>query len=1083
MIKRLLQLCIFTLLCSLSALALAVPQNVRDEFATISYANNDGSENWAANWVEVADGATIGGVTTDDDSDPAAGLIQVTGGELRIAGVGGPDPFITRTVDLSAAVGLTTLTYDLRTSGTLTGGNLDQYSVSIATSPAGPFTQLVAYTEDTTVSESIDISAFTSATTTIRFEVDNFALTSGDFIFIDNVNIAYDDGVPLLPAPTISKVFSPSFISADETSTLVLLINNPNGVPLTGLSVTDNMPPAIWLDSTTIGGSCTGFTLTGNLGNSNFSLNGGTLAANSSCTVELTVRSNVLGTHENITSGVSSNEAAISPASNPAQLSVSSSPTAACTPGNLGEGSINYSDDNELFSLNLATGKIEALTTAPAANVPSGIINSVAVDPRNYIIYYVDNTGNIANTTIFGYDMLTSTHFTVEADVVTNHGLVLGARGLGSGGGSFFGGSLYLGIEQRGGTADEVVFRLQMSDDGRSVRYAQEILTLPADIEFGDLVVTGNDLLIFSAGTDQYQRFDLETLTLQVTAGPNAVYSQGGAQRDGTTLWAVSNIIQEIVVATGAIVGAPISLTTDGTTAAGSAADSGGCVPTTSRIGDLVWNDSNMDGIQDSDEVGIGGVTLDLYYDLNSDGVLTAADDITGDNLLTAADRIQTITTASDGSYFFDNLVPDDYLVDVTDTANILGGALPTNGVPDPRAATDLTTNEERNGIDFGYSSFIVIQDGNVFKDNGAGGGVAHDGIKQAGEQGFENILVEVRDPSNAGAVITSTLTNAVGEYTLLIPNSFAGSPIDIVADTVSGHISVSESVSTTGAVNPDTRDDTITFTPIAGSVHNNVNFGDVPQNVFVPDNIGSAQPGQVAFYPHRYTSGSVGVVSFSSVGLDTPTGLAWNHVIYRDSDCSGALNGAEAAGAFSGSLAVVADEEVCLINQVIAPTSAPFNSQYLVTITADFVYTGETPDGLSAEHIVNDLTTLAVVGLTLDKTVQNIGVNDLSPAGAIGTSNAALPSERLRYSITFTNNGNNDINTLVIRDTVPAFTGLDVPIICPASLPNNLTACDVLVPAAVDNLPGYQGAIEWSFTGGLVAGQSGVLQFDVRVE
>jgi|GEM_PF-4354261 len=888
-------------------------------------------------------------------------------------------------------------------------------------------------------------------------------------------------------ASTIVKNFIPASIMVNDVTSIEFSITNTTLGNLTGVSFSDNMPAPIWLESTAVTGTCTGFSVTsGQSGDQSITLGGGNVPANSSCTVQVQVRSNVPGTHNSSSTGFTSNQGETSPASNTANLTVTETLSAVCTPGGLGIGAVIASHEDDFYSINLSTGKASFITTSPFSTTT----NSVAVNGSQYLIYYASSTGSTANTALYAYDVLTGQHITIAANV-TPFGVVLGDRGMGSGGASYYNGSLYLGVEQFGALNEDVIYRLQMSEDGRSILYSELILDRAnlnpngGNEDWGDFVVRNGVLHSLNAAGNEYIRLDLDDYSQEAFFTGITWGQQGGAQRDQNTFWSVSNQIQVINIITGTLVGAPTPITIDGAgtgfggSNAGAAYDAGGCVPTTSRIGDLVWNDQDGDGTKDPTEIGIAGVTLDLYYDINDDGVLNAADDISGDSVITIADRITTTTTAADGAYHFDNLTPDDYIVDVTDTANILNGAVPTNGA-DPRAVTSIGFNDERNNIDFGYRSFIVIQDGYVFLDNGTGGGTAHDGVKQGGEVGFEGVLVRVLDPGNANALITSALTDPNGRYSLYIPNSFAGSPVSIVVDTPSGHLSISENVSTTGATNPDTRDDSITFTPVAGAVHNNVNFGDVPQNIFVPDNTGSAQPGQVVFYPHRYTAGTVGTVTFSTSGLDTPTGLPWSHVIYRDTDCSGALNGVEANGAFTGSLAVVAGDEICLIGQVIAPSSAPFNSQYLLTLTADFTYTGETPDGLTAQHVVNDLTTLAVVGLTLDKRVEN-----LDTGGGAVTSNAALPNQRLRYTVTYTNNGSSSVSTLVVRDTVPPYTGLDVPITCPApvALPNNLTGCNLTLPITANNVAGYQGAIEWSFTGSLAAGQSGNLQFDVRVE
>jgi hypothetical protein len=67
----------------------------------------------------------------------------------------------------------------------------------------------------------------------------------------------------------------------------------------------------------------------------------------------------------------------------------------------------------------------------------------------------------------------------------------------------------------------------------------------------------------------------------------------------------------------------------------------------TASLGDRVWNDVNSNGTQDAGEPGIAGVTVNLYEDVNGDGVLTGGE-------LTA---VRTMVTDGFGNYIFNNLV------------------------------------------------------------------------------------------------------------------------------------------------------------------------------------------------------------------------------------------------------------------------------------------------------------------------------------------------------------------------------------------------------------------------------------------
>ena len=91
--------------------------SVRDEFSTGGYSGNDGSIAWTSDWTEIDD-------RTDPYQDPAAGLVQIVNGELRLNNLNydDPNPGIQRRVDLTGGISCARLSFDFRTS----------YRVSIA---------------------------------------------------------------------------------------------------------------------------------------------------------------------------------------------------------------------------------------------------------------------------------------------------------------------------------------------------------------------------------------------------------------------------------------------------------------------------------------------------------------------------------------------------------------------------------------------------------------------------------------------------------------------------------------------------------------------------------------------------------------------------------------------------------------------------------------------------------------------------------------------------------------------------------------------------------------------------------------
>lgn len=191
------------------------------------------------------------------------------------------------------------------------------------------------------------------------------------------------------------------------------------------------------------------------------------------------------------------------------------------------------------------------------------------------------------------------------------------------------------------------------------------------------------------------------------------------------------------------------------------------------QIGDKVWLDSNKDGIQDTGEPGIAGVTVMLYKNGN-DGQAGS-----GDDKLVAA----TITDAY-GNYLFDNLTStqqnDQVAIDST-SYNLRFMLLPnyqftitnspgdngTNTNSDANkfsgitASYNLTNGESELTADAGFvyniESFASIGD-RVWFDTDA------DGIQDSGEPGLGNLTVTLYNGSGT-SVIATTVTNGTGNF------------------------------------------------------------------------------------------------------------------------------------------------------------------------------------------------------------------------------------------------------------------------------------------------------------------------------
>ncbi len=193
-------------------------------------------------------------------------------------------------------------------------------------------------------------------------------------------------------------------------------------------------------------------------------------------------------------------------------------------------------------------------------------------------------------------------------------------------------------------------------------------------------------------------------------------------------------------------------------------------------IGDTLWVDTNRNSTVDDGEPRLAGVTVSLIRDLNGNGVWDAGEPI-----------IATDITDSSGQYSFngvpvaDGVGADDYLVWVSDTANVLAelvptydadGASPGSGVVTGlgiSAVADLTSAGNLTQ-DFAYapaghdSNEALVGDTIWFDLN-------NNGVYDTGE-GLEGVIVNLFQDTNANGIyefgepyLGRATTNENGQY------------------------------------------------------------------------------------------------------------------------------------------------------------------------------------------------------------------------------------------------------------------------------------------------------------------------------
>lgn len=460
-------------------------------------------------------------------------------------------------------------------------------------------------------------------------------------------------------------------------------------------------------------------------------------------------------------------------------------------------------------------------------------------------------------------------------------------------------------------------------------------------------------------------------------------------------------------------------------------------------VSGYVYADANHNALRDAQEA---GTALALFA-----------------KLVPAAGGEARQTVAVDGAagaYAFEPVAAGTYRVVVDDntdpadtTAAVPAGWVGTEAPTLVRDATvsSVEVNDQNFGLFFGSRV-----SGTVFRDDGANGATPNNGVREATEAGLPGVTLTLIDANSAP--LDSTATGGDGAYVFWVSGDANAGGISERNPTA--YLSVGGSAGDTGG-SYDRDSDTTTFSLQSGRRYSGVDFADVPDNRFDTDGTRSALAGTVLFYPHTFVAGSGGEMALSIAASAQPDTTGWSVVLYRDSNCDGALQAGEPQ--LAPALTVSAGETVCVLAKVFVPAQAPYDARHVLELSANFTYTNASPE-LASTLTRTDRTTVGGedAGLKLTKLVDKP---------------AAKPGDTLTYTITYANTGREAIQSLRIHDVTPSYTAF-VSATCGA-LPPDFTACAVAVQPAVNE----SGNIAWDFTGPLAPGSSGTVSFSVTLQ
>ncbi len=422
-----------------------------------------------------------------------------------------------------------------------------------------------------------------------------------------------------------------------------------------------------------------------------------------------------------------------------------------------------------------------------------------------------------------------------------------------------------------------------------------------------------------------------------------------------------------------------------------------------------VYHDRQPNGLRDPGEGWADGATV--YVKLVQGGTVL---------------QVATVSPGS-GTFSFPNLASGTYTLILDDNPNPsdLTPKAPAGWHFIQPASGTRTANltGDLGGQDFGLFRGTKLV-GQVFYDDGEGGGTPNDAFRQGGERGVGGVTLTATDGTNT----RTATTDGNGNYLLWIPHSWGNVTLSHPLRPATGRNNGStpnKVTSWTEATSPASPGAVVNLGP-ANTLPQDLtlNFGVVRPSAFAPSQSGTARSPGTVTYSHFFRPGTQGTVALAPA--QTP---AFTYQARLDANCNGTWDPGEEFAPLPLSFTVgptwprEADGSLkaCALEvRVLVPAGQPDGRVDMAILEAKLTWSG---NGNVVETLsLMDLTTVQAGQLSLEKKGRNCGPSG-NCSGEFSTNVQGKPGEVLEYCILYRNLGTETLTQVKVTDPIPFFT------------------------------------------------------------